>query len=124
MTAYAVFLVGAGGAIGSILRYWVGSVWGGAGRFPVATLLVNLVGSFLIVYVHHFAAGQHISPETRLFLATGVMGGFTTYSTFNYDLLMALQAGDHQTAALNLALTLVGCLVGAFIALLSLRIFS
>lgn len=79
--------------------------------FPLATLGVNALGSFLLgllmpVALHSAA----ISAEARLFLATGLLGGFTTYSTFNYETLELAHRGDLAAAALNLAATVAGCL--------------
>ena len=108
-----VLLVALGGALGSVARYGVGVAAPrllGAG-FPWSTLLVNLLGSFLIALVMHLSlATAAISPATRLFLTTGVMGGFTTYSSFNYETLALV--GEHLwgVAALNVAVTVVGCL--------------
>lgn len=113
MNAQSVLLVGLGGAVGSILRYWVGVVLAGKSGFPLATFLVNLVGSMLIVVVHQKVGSGVWAPELRLLLATGVLGGFTTYSTFNYELLQSLSRGAYGAAALQLGLTVGGCLVGA-----------
>ena len=109
-----VLLVAVGGALGSVARYGVGvaapRVLGSA--FPWGTLLVNVVGSFLIALVMHLAvATAAISPSARLFLTTGVMGGFTTYSSFNYETLNLVGERLWGVAALNIAVTVVGCLV-------------
>jgi len=109
-----VLLVALGGALGSVARYGVGvaapRVLGSA--FPWGTLLVNVVGSFLIALVMHLAvATAAISPSARLFLTTGVMGGFTTYSSFNYETLNLVGERLWGVAALNIAVTVVGCLV-------------
>ncbi|MFM7201387.1 MAG: fluoride efflux transporter CrcB [Myxococcota bacterium] len=113
MNLQSWLLVGVGGALGSMLRYGVGLALAGVSHFPLATLLVNVLGSMLIVGVHEKVGAGVWSPELRLLLATGVMGGFTTYSTFNYDVLMSLSRGAYGQAALNVLLTLGGCLMGA-----------
>jgi CrcB protein len=109
-----VFLVALGGALGSVARYGVGVAAPrvlGTG-FPWGTLLVNVVGSFLIALVMHLAvATAAISPSARLFLTTGVMGGFTTYSSFNYETLNLVGERLWGVAALNVAVTVLGCLV-------------
>ena len=109
-----VFLVALGGALGSVARYGVGVAAPrvlGAG-FPWGTLLVNVVGSFLIAGVMHLAvATAAISPSARLFLTTGVIGGFTTYSTFNYETLNLVGERLWGVATLNVGVTVVGCLV-------------
>lgn len=101
-----------GGAIGSGARYLV-SVWALAAlgpAFPFGTLAVNAAGSFLVCAVMHLGlAAQLIPPALGLFLSTGVLGGFTTYSTFNYDTFQYTQRGAYGLAALNVAATLVVC---------------
>jgi CrcB protein len=101
-----------GGALGSALRYLVSSwaaSWLGT-AFPFGTLAVNLVGSYVICLVMHLGlAAQVISPEARLFLTTGVMGGLTTYSAFDYEAFRFTQQSAYGTAAAYVAATLVGC---------------
>ncbi|MBA8798939.1 CrcB protein [Agrobacterium sp. RC10-4-1] len=83
-----IVLVAAGGAIGSVFRYLVG-VWSvrlAGVNFPWGTLTVNVVGSFLIgLLVELVARRLNASMEMRLFLVTGVLGGFTTFSSFSLD---------------------------------------
>ena len=115
-----VGLVALGGAIGSVARYGVGALavqlFGPA--FPWGTLMVNLIGSFLIALIMHVAlAGSAVSVELRLFLTTGVVGGFTTYSTFNYETLALLNQRAYGFAGLNLAATVVGCLLAGILGL-------
>lgn len=109
-------LVCLGGALGSGARYLVAlsvpRLLGTA--FPYATLIVNVAGSFALAAMMHVAlASAVISPNLRLFLATGVMGGFTTYSTFNYETLEYLRQGALWLAAFNVAGTTILCLLGA-----------
>lgn len=104
-----LLLVCAGGALGSGARYLVG-VWAvdRFGRdFPWGTLAVNVAGCFLIAVVLRFE--QKLSHGVLLALTTGVMGGFTTYSAFNMELLRMLHDGRARQAALYVAATLVGC---------------
>ncbi len=103
-----------GGALGSGARYlvstWAAAAFGAA--FPFGTLIVNVAGSFLIAFIMRLAlATELVPPLVRLFLTTGILGGFTTYSTFNYETLRLLDEGSFSTAAANLALTVGGCLV-------------
>lgn len=101
-------LVALGGALGSVLRYglgaWVQGFWGPS--FPYSTLLVNLLGSFLIGLVLRFSLEGILSGEGRLFLAVGVLGGFTTFSTFSYELLALVQGGEWAKALLYAGLSL------------------
>src|SRR5574342_305604 len=70
--------------------------------FPYGTLVVNLVGSFLLGLLMHLALETTlVSPSLRIFLTTGVLGGLTTYSTFNYETLSLASEGDWQLAVIN-----------------------
>jgi CrcB protein len=108
-----LFLISLGGAVGTAARYLL-SVWllralGPA--FPYGTLAVNVIGSFLLgVVMQAGGDASPLSPTARLVLGTGVMGGFTTYSAFNYETLQYLQQGAWATAGLYVAATLLGCL--------------
>jgi len=102
-----------GGAIGTGARYglagWVQRQAGTA--FPWGTLSVNVLGSFLLGAIMEAGiAGGLLSPTLRLALTTGVMGGFTTYSTFNYETLEYLRDGAWALAAANVAATVGICL--------------
>lgn len=109
-----VLLVGLGGALGSIARYLLAVVfagWVGAG-FPWATLFVNVVGSFLIGVITVLGLElARLSDETRLFLATGLMGGFTTYSTFSLDTLRFFEAAEYVRGGVYVAATTLLCLL-------------
>lgn len=102
-----------GGAAGTGARYLL-SGWAlaalGAG-FPYGTLTVNVIGSFCVGLLMQVGiATPVLSPTLRLTLTTGVMGGFTTYSTFNYETIRYVQDGAWRLAVGNVALTLVACL--------------
>ncbi len=120
-------LVALGGALGSAGRYWVG---GWAPRmlgpaFPYGTLLVNLLGSFFISLVMGVALQTTSIPvNLRLFLTTGFLGGFTTYSTFNYETLVLLQQKLWLAAGFNVAETLLGCLIAGLLGLWVARLVT
>ena len=119
-----LLLVCAGGAIGSGARYlvgsWVAAAWGTA--FPWGTLAVNLVGSFLLAVVMYLGLEVgSIGPDLRIFLAVGVMGGFTTYSSFNHETLALAQRGQWGIAAAYVGATLVGAWVAGLAGLLLAR---
>lgn len=102
-----------GGAVGTGARYilagWVLRLLGPA--FPFGTLLINVLGSFAISVVMHLAlSAKLIAPTLRLTLATGVLGGFTTYSTFNYETLAYLREGNWAVGITNVAATVLLCL--------------
>lgn len=79
-------------------------------EFPWGTLAVNLAGSFLIGVVNELGGDAlRLSPDTRLFLATGVMGGLTTYSAFSYETTRLLGAHAWSTAGLYVVVTTLAC---------------
>jgi len=105
--------VGVGGMLGAIARYLATLATAGMNfALPYGTLISNLAGCFLIGVITAFAAeGDLLSPETRLFLATGFCGGFTTMSSFVYELAQYLRSGEMFFAGLYFGLTLVGAMV-------------
>ncbi len=92
-----ILLVGAGGALGSVLRYLVG-LWmlqRAGPAFPWGTLFVNVTGSVLIGFLAEFIMHKMgASPEMRVFLITGVLGGYTTFSAFSLDAITLLEHGQ------------------------------
>ena len=116
-----------GGAVGTGARYLL-SGWllrtAGPG-FPWGTLAVNVLGSFLLGLIMQVAvATDLLSPTLRLTLTTGVMGGFTTYSTFNYETLQYLQQNDWLLGSLNLAVTVAACLAAEALGLVAGRLLA
>lgn len=106
-----LLLVCAGGALGSGARYLV-ATWAAralGADFPRGTLVVNVTGSFALALLFSLPAAR-VPPEVRLFLGAGVLGGFTTYSSFNTETLELLARGSPLLASVNLALTVGGCL--------------
>ncbi|HSA60273.1 MAG TPA: fluoride efflux transporter CrcB [bacterium] len=106
-----------GGALGTGVRYLV-SGWtlrAMGPSFPFGTLGVNVLGSFLIGAIMHIAMSTSLlSPTARIFLTTGVMGGFTTYSSFNYETVQYFQDGEIFRAFLNILVMVVSCLAAGF----------
>ncbi len=117
-------LVCLGGALGSGARYLV-STWAARSLgpdFPRGTLIVNVVGSFLLAAIMTASLSTDaVSPELRIFLGAGIMGGFTTYSSFNYETLALLQQGSPALAALNLGLTVLGCFAAGLAGVVAVR---
>jgi len=106
------FLIVCGaGALGCGTRYLVG-LWVGQRAFPWATLAVNLVGSFLIALVFELSIrNASMSPNVRLALTTGFMGGLTTYSSFNYETTAMATNGQSGRALAYVGATLIGCVL-------------
>ncbi len=106
-------LVCAAGALGTGARYLLaGSVLRAFGTvFPWGTWTVNIVGSFLLSLLMQLGLESALLPPSlRVVLATGFLGGFTTYSTFNYETLAYLESGNFLWALFNVAFTLFACL--------------
>mgnify|MGYP000623585191 CR=1 FL=1 len=117
----SILAVGAGGAIGAILRYLIGQAVPKLGSgFPLGTFAVNLIGCFAIGLVVGLA-GKHsnIDPRLILFLQTGICGGFTTFSTFSLESLTLIEEGKIAIGILYITLSV---LLGLF-ALLAARNF-
>jgi len=85
-------LVGAGGALGSMLRY-TGNLLQQGRSFPLATLVINILGSLVIGMVMGWCLRSETSANWKLFLATGICGGFTTFSAFSFENVQMLQNG-------------------------------
>jgi len=109
-----LFLIGTGGFIGSVFRYLT-SVYANRlvdSSFPYGTLAVNIIGSFVIGLI--FGLSDRFNwptPEWRLFLATGICGGYTTFSTFSYETISLLREGDWFLGISNISFSIVLCLV-------------
>ena len=97
-------MVGLGGCLGSILRFWLGSYIGGrlGSRFPYGTFVINVTGSFLIGMILTILAEKtQWSPNWRYLIPIGFIGGYTTFSTFEYETFRLVQDGQMVTAMLN-----------------------
>ncbi len=101
-----IILVGLGGMIGSIMRYVV-SFLIKHDSFPFATLLVNITGSLLIGAIMGIAARQEGFANWRLFLATGICGGFTTFSAFAWENMQLLQQQRYGTFVFYTGISLI-----------------
>jgi len=112
-----VLLVALGGAIGSAARYLVGAFV--ANRFgpdfPWGTFIVNVSGSFLIGVILSLVGGGQLPAGARLFLAIGVMGGYTTFSTYSNETLQLIQGGEFGAATFNALGQVVAGLVGVYL---------
>ena len=95
MTYLELLMIGLGGFIGAVARYFISTRLNNSGRIPVGTLLINLVGAFLIGCVF----GLELSKIWTFFLASGLAGALTTFSTLNKELI-ELWRNDHKRKAL------------------------
>jgi CrcB protein len=90
-------MVGVGGCLGSILRFWLGSFIGSrmGTRFPYGTMVINITGSFLIGFVFALLTVKtHWSPNWQYLILIGFIGGYTTFSSFEYETLRTIQDGQ------------------------------
>lgn len=103
-----VLLVGLGGFVGAVLRYVLGGLvhrYLDAARFPYGTLTVNLLGCLAIGFLAGMAdACGAFTPESRVFVFIGMIGAFTTFSTFSYETMSFLRDGQTLAAVVNVAL--------------------
>lgn len=114
-----ILLIAAGGATGALLRYWLSTATHLLlGRdFPYGTLLVNVFGSLTmgLLYVFLFER-MDVSPEVRAALVIGLLGAFTTFSTFSIETMNLIETGEQLKAGINIllsvTLSLLGCWLG------------
>ena len=112
--SWSVYLaIALGGAIGAVLRHgineWMVHLFGRA--FPFGTLLVNILGSFIIGLLYGLILTEQLAPNPwRIFIGIGILGAFTTFSTFSMDTVLMLQQGAFVKATLNVLANLVLCL--------------
>ena len=106
-----VLLIGIAGAAGALARYGIGAAVG-VRSFPWATLAINLAGSFLLGVLLHRPPG-HLSEDVRLALGVGLLGAFTTFSTFSNETLALARDGRIGLALLYVSVSIVGGLAAA-----------
>lgn len=127
MSLVPLFLVAVGGALGSVCRYLVGV---GAGRllgagFPFGTIIVNIVGSFIMgLFIELLALKFDGSEPLRLFVAVGILGGFTTLSSFSLDTIVLFERGAVAAAAVYVSASIVLSLAGLVAGLHLVRAFA
>ncbi len=113
-----------GGAIGSLLRYGVASAIQSPanGAFPLGIFVVNITGGLLMgLVVEASALKLNLTPELRAFLTVGILGGYTTFSTFSLDSVLLLQRGAYGAAALYIGGSVVLSIAALFAGLTLVR---
>lgn len=116
--------IGLFGALGCLARYFVsGWTYALTGRWlPFGTLAVNVIGSFLLgLVMEGTLRSTLLSPEVRMGITTGFMGGFTTFSTFSYETARLLEEGSLLQAGANILLNVLICLIFAAAGILAAR---
>ena len=113
-----LLIVFAGGGLGAVARYWLsGAVYRFMStQFPYGTITVNVLGCFCIGFLMSFFADRFlVNPDLRLFLTLGLLGGFTTFSTFSYETIELLRAGNTASGIANVAYTTLNCLAATWV---------
>ena len=119
-----IVAIGTGGALGAIMRHGVnvGAAQIFGHGFPVGTLVVNVLGSFLMgVLIVLFAHSLQSSQEVKLFVTTGFLGAFTTFSTFSLDFVTLFERGDIALAGGYVAASVVLSILALFAGMLLIR---
>ena len=116
--------IAAGGAIGALLRYWTSTAVHsrlGSG-FPYGTLTVNVTGSLLMGFLYIWLIERMTTgPEVRAFLLIGVLGAFTTFSTFSMETLNLLESGQPGRALANILVSVSVCIIAAGLGVFAAR---
>jgi CrcB protein len=116
-------VIGLGGALGSMLRFGLGSlidtnVQKTGQIFPWGTIIVNITGCFVIGFIFTISTSEgrlFLSPLNRNFITIGILGGYTTFSSFSWQTLTLAQSGQMWGAVANVLLSVVLCLVGVWL---------
>jgi len=122
-----IFVIGAGGAIGAVGRYllssWVTQFTGT--QFPWGILVVNVIGGLAMGVIAELGAQSlQMSHETRAFLTTGILGGFTTFSAFSLDTALLIERGELLNASAYVLASVIGSVGALFAGLFLVRLAS
>lgn len=112
----ACLYVGMGGFIGSVLRYSIGLIpLKTTHGFPLLTLFINILGSFLIGFISTIALKKSMNPHLVLLLKTGLCGGFTTFSTFSLETVTLIEKNKILLASSYIFVSVAICLIGVYV---------
>jgi len=123
----AITIVGVGGAIGSIMRYLLTDSVEAKflpNYFPFGTLVVNVTGCFAIGLIYALSDKFNIGPEWRGFLATGICGGYTTFSAFSYQSIQLIRDGHSAQMLLYISASLILGMLATFIPIIAVEKLS
>lgn len=112
-----LLLVGLGGFLGSVGRFWMSTAtYRILGQdFPYGTLAVNIAGSFFIGFLMTFFEERFmVNPDLRIFLTVGILGGFTTFSSFSYETVALLREGSYWIGSVNVLASVFTCLAATW----------
>lgn len=121
-----VLLIGLGSFLGGISRYFLTIYINNRylSNFPLGTLAVNVLGCFLIGLIYGLTEKGNINAEWRLFLATGILGGFTTFSTFSHETVTLLRNEQYLYAFSNLGFSILLGLAATFAGIFIMKAFT
>jgi len=125
MTKY--WMVGIGGFIGAIARFWLGGYISNklGTRFPYGTFVINCTGSFLIGFILTLIAERtHWSPNWRYLIPVGFIGAYTTFSTFEYETFRSMQDGEFLIASLNVGLSVIVGFISVWLGVITGKSFA
>ena len=116
-----IILIAIGGGVGAVCRYLLSKVMGTllGTSFPFGTLVVNIIGAFLIGFIGFilFERTFHLGSELRALIIIGLLGGFTTFSSFSYETVLLLENQEFLKMGLYLTLSVALCLVATWLGL-------
>ncbi len=124
MSFYGLLAVGVGAALGAWLRWWFGLLWNPLfPTLPLGTLAANLVGAYLMgLAIALFADHSGLPPEARLLIATGFLGGLTTFSTFSAETVTLLLRAQYAWAAAIIGVHVVGSVIMTLLGIWSVKL--
>jgi CrcB protein len=115
-----LIMIAAGGASGALCRHWLVNLVNtyGQGKFPLGTLSVNIIGSFVIGIMYVLIAERMVlHPDWRNVVIVGFLGAFTTFSSFSLEAITLLESGQLANAAVYVSSSVILCVLAAWVAM-------
>ena len=124
--SYSIFAIISGAGIGALLRWFLGLKFNNVySTIPLGTLSANIIGGYLIgFFIAFFAQNATLSPEWRLLIITGFLGGLTTFSTFSAEMVSLLQQNNYQSFITGLVAHVGGSLIMTILGIFTFKFFN